>query len=123
MSMRDIARAGALGDGDAAARLEGFQRTDRRQHHRQADLLAQDLGRRIDLADVAQHARPEGDRIERHAVAPQRRLGLGAADQVIPDVGVELELRRFDDLVQRYEFVLQAACHGPPRRFGLEVAQ
>ena len=110
----DVARARAFGDGDAAARLEGFQRADRRQHHRQADLAAKDLRRGIDGRDVAQHARLEGDRIERHAVAPQRRLGLGAADQIVPDIGAEPDLRRLDDLVQRREFAFQAARHGPP---------
>ena len=77
----------------------------------------------IDLADVAQHARLEGDRIERHAVAPHRRLGLGGADQVVPDIAVQPDLRRFHDLVQRYVFVFQTARHGSPAVDTLDLAQ
>ena len=56
--------------------------------------------RRVHLGDVAQHARPQRDRIQRRAVAPQRRLALGGADQVAPDVAVELRPRRRDEFVQ-----------------------
>jgi len=91
--------------------------------HGNTQLLAQDLRRRIDPGDVAQHARLEGDRIKRHAVAPQRRLGLGGADQVVPDVGVEPKLRRLHDLVQRHVFVFQPARHGSLALFTLGLAQ
>ena len=95
----DIAGAGALGDGDATAGLEGFQRSDGRQHDGQADLLAEDFGGRIDLRNVAQHARLEGDRVESQPVAAQRGFGFGAADQIIPDIGIKPDFRRFYDLV------------------------
>ena len=51
-----------------------------------AQLAAEPLDRRVDPADVGQNARSERDRVERHAVAPQRRLGLGGADDVVPVV-------------------------------------
>src|SRR5213083_3060036 len=50
--------------------------------------------------DVAQHARPEGDRVEGQPVAAQRRLGLGGAHQVVPLPGGQAVLRGADDLVQ-----------------------
>ena len=87
---------GALG-------MEAFQRADRAQHDRQPQLAAEDFGRGIDLAHVAQHARAERDRIERHAVAPQRRFGFDAADDVVPGVLVEVLPRLVDDLVQVHE--------------------
>ena len=54
----------------------------------------------VDVGDVAQHARAERDGVERRPVAPQRRLALGRADQVAPDVAVELRPRRRDEFVQ-----------------------
>ena len=87
-----------------AAGMKAFQRADRAKHDRQPQLLAEHFGRGIDLADVAQHARPERDRVERHAVAPQRRLGLGAADDVVPIVLVEIGAGFGDELVQVVKF-------------------
>ena len=43
---------------------EELQSADRRAHHRNADLAAIELGRGIDILDVAQDARLEGNRIE-----------------------------------------------------------
>ena len=83
--------------------MKAFQRADRTQHDRQAQLVAEHFRRGIDLADVAQHARPERDRVERHAVAPQRRLGLGAADDIVPIVLVEIGAGLGDDFVQVHE--------------------
>ena len=80
--------------------MEALERADRREHHRQAQLAAELADRGVDLADVAQHARPERDRVERHAVAPQRGLALDAADDVVPVVLVEVLPRLGDDLVQ-----------------------
>ena len=70
------------------------------KHDRQPQLAAELADRGIDLADVAQHPRPERDGVERHAVAPQRGLGFGAADDVVPVVLVEVLPRLGDDLVQ-----------------------
>ena len=80
--------------------MEAFQRADRAKHDRQPQLAAEHFDRRIDLADVAQHARPERNRVERHAVAPQRRLGLGAADDIVPIVLIEIGAGFGDDFVQ-----------------------
>ena len=57
------------------------------------------------MLHVPQHTRPERHRIERHAVTPQRRLGLDAADDVVPGVLVEILPRFGDDFVQVEEFV------------------
>ena len=43
--------------------------------------------------------------VERHAVAPQRRLGLGAADDIIPIVLVQIGAGLGDELVQIVEGV------------------
>ena len=106
---------GAAAGGRRAAGIEGFQRTDRRQHHRQAQLHAEECRGRVHLGDVAQHARTQRDRIERRAVAPQCRLALGGADQIAPDVAVELRPRRRDEFVQA---LVVAGEFGQVRRFG-----
>src|SRR5258706_13066634 len=67
----------------------------------------------IDAADISQHSRPKGDRIERLAVAPHRGLGLGAADEVAPRPGREVAPRRRDDLVQGEKLLRMRSVHGP----------
>ena len=89
-------RRGALG-------MKAFQRADRAQHDRQPQLAPENFRRGVDLAHVTQHARAEGDRVERHAVAPQCRLGFDAADDVVPGVLVEILPGFVDDLVQVHE--------------------
>src|SRR5215472_12722932 len=101
---------GRLGDRCAAARLKAFERADRRQQYRDAQFAAEQAGAGVDLRDVAEHPRAEGQRIERHAVARDARLGLRGTDQVIPCVPVEVGARRLDEFVQ----VLKAVCE----RFG-----
>jgi hypothetical protein len=61
------------------------------------------LHRCVDLADIAQHARPECDLVERHAVAPQGGLGLGAADDVVPGILVEVGPRLGHQFVEILE--------------------
>ncbi len=73
-----------------AAGVKALQRPDRAQHDRQAQLASEHFDGWIDLADVTQNARPERDGVERHAVAPQRRLGLDAADDIVPIVLIEI---------------------------------
>jgi hypothetical protein len=80
--------------------VEAFQRADRRQHDRQPHPAAELLDRGIDPAHIAQHPRPERDGVQRHAVAPERGLGLGRAGDVVPVVLVEVLPRLGDDLVQ-----------------------
>ena len=103
--MGDAEFAGRLDHRRGALGMKAFQRADRAEHDRQPQLAAENFGRGIDLADVAQHARPERDRIERQAVAPQRRLGFDAADDIVPVVLVEILPRLGDDLVQVEEFI------------------
>ena len=86
-----------------------LQRADRRQDHRQAQLLAQDLAARVDLLDVAQHARAEGQRVDGDAVAHIGRLRLGAAHQVVPGAARDVAPRRLHELVQ--DRVLQLLLH------------
>ena len=83
-----------------AGSMKAFERADGSEHDRQAQ-LAPELGDGgIDLADVAQHPRPEGDGVERHAVAPQRGLRFGAPDDIVPIVLVQVLPRLGDDLMQ-----------------------
>ena len=90
------ARAAEFGAGG----MKALERADRGEHDRKAE-LAVELGHGgVDLAHVAQHPRPERDGIERHAVPAQRSLGLGAADDVVPVVLVQVLPRLGDDLVQ-----------------------
>ena len=83
-----------------AGGVKALERADRREHDRQAELPPELAHRCVDLADVAQHARPKGDGVERHAVAPQRGLGFRPADDVVPVVLVEVLPRLGDELMQ-----------------------
>ena len=83
-----------------AGGVKTLERADRREHDREPELAPELAYRRIDLADVAQHARTKGDGVERHAVAPQRGLGLRPADDVVPVVLVEVLPRLGDELMQ-----------------------
>jgi hypothetical protein len=87
-----------------SARMEAFQSADRSQHDRQAQPAAEVIDGGIDPADIAQHARPERKRIERQAIAPERSLALGPADDVVPIVLVQILARFGDDLVQVQKF-------------------
>jgi hypothetical protein len=62
--------------------------------------------RRVDCGDVAQDARPQREPVECVTVASQRRLGRGAADQVVPRIAVELLVCGADQFVQRKEITL-----------------
>jgi len=67
--------------------------------------------RLVDLVDVDQDAGAEGDAVEREAVAAQGGLGLGAADQIVPDILVELEAGRLDQLVQVEKLAVRLVLH------------
>ncbi len=121
-------RAQHMGDAEFARRLDhrlgaagmkAFQRAYRTEHDRQPQLFAEDFGGGIDLADVAQHPRPERHRIERHAVSPQCRFGLGAADNVIPFVLIEIGAGLGDDLVQILKLVRDRCIGGGARGIGI----
>ena len=68
---------------------------------RQTQRAPQELGRRIDMAHVAQHSWPKGDRIERKPIPPDRRFGFGSADDVVPVVLIEFLARLLDQFVER----------------------
>ena len=86
-------------DGGAASGIERLEPADGRQHHGDAHGPAEERGRAVDLGDVAQHARPEGDGVEGLPVAPQRRLALRAAHQVVPVALLEMQPGGLGDLV------------------------
>ena len=100
------------GDGGAAARPEQKERTGRRQEQRQAQAPPELLDRGIHVADVARHARPQRDAIERQPVASQGRLGLGPADQGVPCILGQVLLTLADDLVQALELAHAAGAAG-----------
>ena len=102
--------------GGTTAWVKDFERADRRQHDRQPQPAPEAIDRGVDPAHVAQHAGPERQRIEGNPVAPQRGLALGAADDVIPVVLVEVLARLLDDFVQDLEFGAGGAAAQTPRR-------
>ena len=77
-------RIGRFRNRRAAARVEHLNRSDRRQHHRNAQAMAAESRRSHRRRHVVQHARPERERIDRHAIALERRFGVGAADRDSP---------------------------------------
>ena len=97
--VHDAELGGRPGRAGGAVGIEGLQRADRRQNGRDAQLLAEEGGRRIDGRDVDQDARPERDLVEGEPVPPQRRLRLRAADQVVPGALIQLPTRLLDDLL------------------------
>ncbi len=117
--MRDAEFSRRLDHRLGAAGVKAFQRADRAEHDRQPQLVAEHFDRSIDLADVAQHARPERDRVERHAVAPQRRLGLGAADDIIPIVLIEIGAGFGDEFVQIVKFARRGGIGRGSRYVGV----
>ena len=102
-------RTGTARDGRTRSGIEHLQRADRRQHDRQAQFAAEHLDRRVDLGDVAQHARPERNLVERHAVAAHGRLGLGGADDIVPGVLIEVRARLAHELVKVLELLAARA--------------
>ena len=110
--LRHAELRGGLRRGGAAARREALDRADRREHHRDADGLAEERAGRVDLGDVAQHARAEGEGVDRQAVAAQRGLRLGAPDEVVPRSRRQRGARRPHDLVQRLIALFQSRAHG-----------
>ena len=102
-------RAGAARNGSAGAWIKDLERADRRDHYRQPQFAAKQLGGRIDLRDVAQHARAERDLVERHAVAAHGRLGLGSADDIVPGVLIEPGAGFLHEFVEILEFLAAGA--------------
>src|SRR5207248_11305624 len=98
---------GCRRDGGPSARIEILQRADRRAQDGQAQFPAEQRTGAIDVRDVAQHPRPETERVERQAVACQRRLALRAADQIVPIIAVEVLPRDLDELMQVLETKVQ----------------
>jgi hypothetical protein len=98
----------------AAARHHVLQRADRRQDHGQPQLLAEHLGAGIDLLDIAQNARAEGQRIDGRAVPHIGRFRLGAAHQIVPGAARNIAAGRREELVQ--DRVLQLLLHSPNPR-------
>ena len=76
-----------------------------RQHDRQAQPATEQFDGGVDLGNVAQDARAEGDLIKRNAVAAHGGFGLGGADNVVPGVLVEVGARLADELVQVLELL------------------
>ncbi len=117
--MGDAEAAGAARDAAPAPGSNSFERADRRDHHRQAQLAAEQLDRGVDMADVAQHARPERDLVERHAVAAQVVSVSARADDVVPGILVEVGARLAHELVQVLElFATGAELDGRRRDAG-----
>src|SRR5665213_3184628 len=107
--MRRPERAGAAHHRSTSGGIEQFERADRRNHHWDPQPAAELLDGSIDAGDIAQHARPERDLVERHAVAAHRGLGLGGAGDIVPAILVEIGARPADQLVQVLELLAAGA--------------
>ena len=64
----------------------------------------------INCADIAQDPRAQSDRIERHPVAAQGGFSLGATNDVVPVIVVQLLPRFSNDLVQGHKWRI-AGCN------------
>jgi hypothetical protein len=108
--LRDAELRRGLGRRGAAARVEALDRSDGREHHRDADLPAQEGRGAVEARDVPEDAGAEGQRVERLPVAPERRLRLGAAGQIVPGPRREVLPRGLHDLLQRLKPFLHLRC-------------
>ena len=68
---------------------------------RDSQALAEQARGGVDVLDIAADARAQRERIDRDAVSPRGRLGLGGTGDVVPDVGLKLGPRRVDDRMGR----------------------
>jgi hypothetical protein len=98
-------------------RMESFETAHGCKHHGKPQPAPEPLDRCVDLAHVAQHPRPEGACVERHAIALECGLGFGRTDNVVPVVLVQVLPGLGDDFVQVEEFrgrrcVMQADLFG-----------
>src|SRR5579883_3067306 len=109
--MHDAKVGGGSGHLRGAVRVELLQPADGREDGRNAQLVAQERCRRVDVRHVHQDARPEGDPVERRPVSPQRRLRLGAAGQVVPAALAQPPSRLLDDLFGRDKVAHGAGDH------------
>src|ERR1700722_4721450 len=114
--MRGAEAARSAHDAGGAAGIERLERTDWREHHRQAQFAAERFDRRVDAADIAQYARPECDLVKRHPVAAQGGLGLGGPDNVVPGILVEVDSRLAHEFVKVLELFGAGAEFGGSRR-------
>src|SRR5215470_4989860 len=71
--------------------------------------------RSVNSRDVAQHARPERDFIERHAIAAHGGLRFSGADDVIPRILVEVGARLPHEFVKVLKGLVACAQFDVPR--------
>src|SRR5664280_126456 len=81
--MDDAGTRGGARRGHAAFGDDVLHRTDRREDDGELELLAQQGRARVDVFDIAQHARAESEAIERQTILVQGRLGFRAPHEVI----------------------------------------
>ena len=80
--------------------MQVLQRADGGEQHRSAEGASEQGGGAVHAGDVAQHPRPERDRVERLPVAPHRGLRLRAPHEVAPHPAGEPASRLLDDFVK-----------------------
>ena len=97
--------AGGVGNGRAGGGVEPLDAADRGERHRHGDLAAEERRAGVGAVDVAQHARTERERVQRQPITAHGGLGLGAADQIIPDVAIEPRARHGDEFMQIVELL------------------
>src|SRR3989442_30665 len=87
---------------------QGLTKRPRRSRSRR---LAEEFRRAVDLADIAQHARPKRDLVERTAVAQHRGLGLRATHEIAPRSRRQAAPRGVVDLLQGQKFFVERRVH------------
>ncbi len=89
---------------DAAAGREALQAADRRQEDRQAEGPAHEAATHADRRDIAADARPEGQTVERQAVAKVGGFRLRRARQIVPGGVGQVDPRPLGQFLQGQEF-------------------
>ena len=99
---------------DAAVLDDRLAGTDRREDDRDAQALTDQQRGGIDACDIAPDARTQRQRVDPEAVSASRRLGLGGAGDVVPDIRLKASARRVDDRVSRHR-LFEPLRHGGDR--------
>jgi len=119
-NLQMVAGLGGAGGGDLAFVVEGSLPADRREHDRACIFHPENLGRRVDLADVDQPARTELEFQEALAVGAQRDLVVDTRGHVAKMRGRNvlaadrLEIEDVDRLLGRLDELVGA--HGRPHQ-------
>ena len=82
---------------------EADKPANRCEKHRTRERFAEERRGYVDIAHVHQYALTQRETVERETVAAQRRFGICAAGEMIPQILREIATRRRHDFLERHK--------------------